>query len=374
MSDHLSATNNWYTVDNIDDIDSPALFVYEDRVKENIRLLKSIVKDSSRLRPHVKTNKMAEVCQLMMDEGITKFKCATIAEAEMLAALSAVDVLLAYQPVGPKVSRLIHLMKAYPVIHFSCLVDNEASALFLNEMAATNHLVIDVFIDLNIGMNRTGIKPADAYKLVDYINTLKNINLRGLHGYDGHIRDTDIVVRKQHTDSGFSKVEQLHADVKNKTGKDLIIVAGGTPTFPVHAARLNVECSPGTFVFTDWGYKHTLPDEPFDYAALVVTRVISIVDAQTICTDLGHKSVAAENPLPRVHFLNAPNAKPIGQSEEHLVLTVDYASQFKPGDVLYGVPVHICPTVALYEKASVVNNGIAEKEWKVIARNRFINI
>jgi D-threonine aldolase len=366
--------NNWYAVSNIDSIDSPALLVYEDRVKENIRLLKSIVKDSSRLRPHVKTNKMAEVCQLMIDEGITKFKCATIAEAEMLATLSAVDVLLAYQPVGPKVSRLIGLMKAYLVTHFSCLVDNEASALFLNETAETNHIVVDVFIDLNTGMNRTGIKPADAYRLIDYINKLRHINLKGLHGYDGHIRDTDIALRKQHTDAGFSEVEQLHADVKNKTGKDLIIVAGGTPTFPIHAERLNVECSPGTFVFTDWGYKHALPDEPFDYAALVITRVISIVDDHTICTDLGHKSVAAENPLPRVHFLNAPNAKPIGQSEEHLVLSVDDAAQFKPGNVLYGVPVHICPTVALYEKASVVNNGIVEKEWKVVARNRFINI
>ncbi|MFT3949120.1 MAG: D-TA family PLP-dependent enzyme [Agriterribacter sp.] len=365
---------NWYLVNNIDSIDSPALLIYEERVKENIRLLQNIVTDNARLRPHVKTNKMAEVCAMMMDAGISKFKCATIAEAEILAMLNAKDVLLAYQPVGPKVSRLINLIKAYPATHFACLTDNEQSARFLNETAGVNQIVLPVFIDLNTGMNRTGIKPTDANALVDYILSLPNLKLAGLHAYDGHIRDTDINIRKQNSNQAFSGVETLHNYVKNKAGYEVIIVAGGTPTFPVHAARNNVECSPGTFVFTDWGYKRGLPDEPFEYAALVVTRVISIVDNQTICTDLGHKSVAAENPLPRVHFLNAPEAQPVGQSEEHLVLKVTDASLYKAGDVLYGVPIHICPTVALYEKAFVVNNGKVEKAWKVVARNRYINI
>ena len=117
-----------------------------------------------------------------------------------------------------------------------------------------------------------------------------------------------------------------------------------------------------------------MPDEAFDYAALVLTRVISIVDAATICTDLGHKSVAAENPLPRVHFLNAPDAEPIGQSEEHLVLRVADAGQYRTGDVLYGVPVHICPTVALYNAADIVINNEATDQWKVIARDRTITV
>lgn len=371
MADNNS--NNWYIVNNIDSFDSPALLVYESRVKENIYLLQSIVGDNAKLRPHVKTNKMAEVCSMMLNAGISKFKCATIAEAEMLAIINAPDVLLAYQPVGPKVSRLINLIKAYPATLFSCLTDNKQSALFINEAAAANQIVTNVFIDLNIGMNRTGIKPPDAKILADYILTLPNLTLAGLHAYDGHIRDIDFAERKQNTDKAFSEVDDLHTYLRHKTGKEFTIVAGGTPTFPVHAQRRNAECSPGTFVFTDWGYKHGLPDEPFEYAAIVITRVISIVDDQTICTDLGHKSVAAENPLPRIHFLNAPEVQPIGQSEEHLVLKVDDASQFKIGDVLYGVPVHICPTVALHEKAFVVNNGSIDKEWKVIARNRYLN-
>lgn len=97
---------------------------------------------------------------------------------------------------------------------------------------------------------------------------------------------------------------------------------GGTPTFPMYAKRKDCECSPGTFVFWDWGYGNAYPDMPFKVAALLITRVISVLDEHHVCVDLGYKAVASESPLPRVFFLNHPEAKPISQSEEHLVLEV----------------------------------------------------
>ena len=366
---------SWFTIKNIDTIDSPALVIYKERVRQNIWLLKGMVNDNvALLRPHVKTNKITEVCSIMMEAGITKFKCATIAEAEMLAMIKAPDVLLSYQPVGPKANRLAALAEKYPSTIFSCVVDNIHAAEHLSNVFSEKKILLTVFIDLNTGMNRTGILPAYATQLFEAVELLPSIKVIGLHAYDGHIRDTDVNQRKHNVDSVFSKVAILAATIEAVAKKPLIIVAGGSPTFPVYAEQKNVECSPGTFIFWDWGYKHTMPDEPFEYAALVITRVISIVDEHTITTDLGHKSVAAENPFPRVHFLNAPEATPISQSEEHLVAKVPDAGLFKIGDVLYGVPVHICPTVALYEKAIVIENNKAVDEWKVIARDRKINI
>ncbi len=365
----------WYEIKNIDTIDSPALVIYKERVSENIRLLKSMVNnDVARLRPHVKTNKIAEVCTMMMDAGITKFKCATIAEAEMLAMIKAPDVLIAYQPVGPKVNRFLNLVVKYPSTRFSCLVDNFYTAERLSKLCVANNLSVDVFIDLNTGMNRTGILPSRALLLFEAVWKLPSIKIVGLHTYDGHIRDTDVSLRRQHVDRAYSNVIILAEAIEAISGSKLIIVAGGSPTLPIHAQRPNIECSPGTFIFWDWGYRHNMPDEPFDYAALVITRVISIIDEYTVTTDLGHKSVAAENPLPRVYFLNAPDTIPVTQSEEHLVVKVVDSSLYKVGDVWYGVPVHICPTVALYETAIIIENNTAADEWKVIARNRKISI
>jgi D-serine deaminase-like pyridoxal phosphate-dependent protein len=362
---------DWYHIQNVDSIDSPALVLYRERIQQNITTAVRMVKNIDLLRPHVKTNKIAEVCAMMMAAGISKFKSATIAEAEMLATLHAKDVLLAYQPVEPKAKRLLLLTQKYPGTTFSCLLDNAAAAAHLSHVFSGHN--IPVFIDLNVGMNRTGIKPADAFALYKHIQTLPGITIRGLHGYDGHINDTELNSRKEKSNRAFDEVFHVVEKIKGFSSQSLTIVAGGSPTFGAHVNR-NVECSPGTFVFWDWGYRSQLPDEPFDLAALVITRVISITDDKTITTDLGHKSIAAENPLPRVHFLNAPEAIAVAQSEEHLVVKVVDSSVYQPGDVLYGVPVHICPTVALYEQAVVVENNSATTTWKVVARDRKLTV
>jgi D-threonine aldolase len=366
--------SDWYTIDTIDQLDTPALVVYPDRVKENIRILKQFVPDLNRLRPHVKTNKCTEVCRLMMDQGIYKFKCATIAEAEMLALIDAPDVLLAYQPVGPKVSRLIELIQTFPNTLFGCLIDNPDSASWLSNQAEKKGLRISVYIDLNVGMNRTGILPEDALGLFTKCSLLKGIEINGLHAYDGHLRDTDLEIRRVKCDEGFRKAEALKKAIEKQTGQSMIIIAGGTPSFPIHAERQDVECSPGTFIFWDKGYQQLLPEQPFLFASLVVTRIISKPGDDIITVDLGHKAIASESPITnRVYFLNAPDVQPIGHSEEHLVLKT-IKNIYKVGDVLYGVPYHICPTVALHETMAVVENHQVTGNWDVVSRKRKISI
>ncbi|MCW3465919.1 D-TA family PLP-dependent enzyme [Chitinophaga nivalis] len=365
---------HWYTITNVSEIDSPSLVLYRDRVKDNILALKSMLNDTDRLRPHVKTNKMSEVCQMLLEAGIHKFKCATIAEAEMLAAVKAPDVLLAHQPVGPKVNRFFSLMTVSPDTVFSCIVDNAGTADILSAAASEANRQLEVLIDVNVGMNRTGIKPEKALELYRYLQTLPGLICRGLHVYDGHIRDVDLAARSKRVNECFEKVTPVIAGITAISGEPPRIVAGGSPSFPVHAGRMGVECSPGTFVFWDGLYKRILPDEPFDHAVLIVTRVISVLDDQLLCLDLGHKSVAAENPFPRVHFLNAPEAEAVSQSEEHLVMKVPDTRVYQVGDVWYGVPLHICPTVALHQHVHVIEAGMAGVKWKVTARDRMINV
>jgi D-serine deaminase-like pyridoxal phosphate-dependent protein len=367
-------TSDWYVIKNIEGIDTPSLVIYKDRVLENIRILKSFVADINNLRPHVKTHKSPEITKILIGEGITKFKCATIAEAEMLAMAGAKDILLAYQPVGPKASRLADLVRKYHTTKFSCLIDNVASAKHLSAVFEKIK-PIDIYIDLNAGMNRTGILPGEASKLYDDCTTLTGINIIGLHAYDGHIRDTDLAIRTKICHEAFTKVEIAVSEIEKKSGNKLIIVAGGTPTFPIHAKHKDVECSPGTFIYWDKGYQSILAEQPFLFAALVVTRIISKPNDETICVDLGHKSIASENPLNnRVYFLNEPELQAIGHSEEHMVLKTEKNNAYKVGDVLYGVPHHICPTVALHDEANIVVDHAVVDQWVTISRKRKITI
>ena len=365
---------NWYTINHVENIDSPALIVYKDRVQQNIQNVLTMVKDPAQLRPHVKTNKMLEVCRMMMEAGIRKFKAASIAEAEMLGMAGAADVILAYQPVKPKFLRLLNLIKAYPDTKYSCLVDNPGSLKMFSGMASEAGLTIDIFIDLNVGMNRTGIKPSDAYNLFNEVKSLAGVDFKGFHAYDGHIRDYDLTERIAHCDRDFKEAAELRNKIQ-RSGHDFpLLVAGGSPTFSIHSARHNTECCPGTFIFWDKGYHDALPEQDFHYAAMVLTRVISLPDEGKICIDLGHKSIASENDLQkRVYFPEYPDLKPFAQNEEHMVIEVGAKHEFKVGDVLFALPIHICPTVALYDRAQIVEEGNVIDTWKVIARDRMVN-
>src|SRR5688572_19568108 len=229
---------DWFNIQDIETLDTPAMVVYPERVDQNIRTLISMVGETSRLRPHVKTHKNPEVVHRLLRAGIVKYKCATIAEAEMLAQCGAPDVLLAYQPVGPKINRLIALIQQYPATSFSALTDNIPAAGDINREAELSGVTIKVYADLNVGMNRTGIAPGeDAVLLYKACAKLTNLKPVGLHAYDGHIRDKDFETRKQRCDEKFSEVENVAHTLMKSGFPTPVIIAGGSPSFSIHCNR-----------------------------------------------------------------------------------------------------------------------------------------
>ncbi|MDO6439841.1 D-TA family PLP-dependent enzyme [Cyclobacterium sp. 1_MG-2023] len=366
--------DNWFKLNHPEKIDSPALLVYLDRAKKNIEKVIQEVGTADRLRPHVKTNKSAEACLLMMDAGITAFKGATIAEIELLATVGAKDILMAYQPVGPKVDRFLTLVAEYPEVKFQCLIDHVDAAKALNEKALEAGQTIGVYIDLNAGTNRTGIAPgAAAEELFEELVAMEGLQVVGFHLYDGHLRDPDLKKREAACDAGFAPIAQMREKLEKKHHITLDVIAGGSTTFPFHSKRERITCAPGTFIYWDEGYASGLPEQSFLYAALVLCRVVSLPTSNYICVDLGYKAIASENPLDnRVKFLNAPELEPVSHSEEHLVLEAKEGHSYKIGDVLYAVPIHICPTVASYQEALVIQDGEQVASWKTLARDRRI--
>jgi D-threonine aldolase len=191
---------NWYEIENIAAIDSPALLIYKEHIQYNIDRAIGLAQSVGQLRPHVKTHKIKEVSLMLQSAGIKQFKCATIAEAEMLAITNAKDVLIAFPIIGPKTERLKALRQKYPNTQFSCLIDNAQSAKRLSDQMEAN--VLEVYIDLNIGMNRTGILPERALDLFKFCQNLTGIKIVGLHAYDGHIYDTNLARRTERANEG----------------------------------------------------------------------------------------------------------------------------------------------------------------------------
>lgn len=368
-------SDKWYQIENADEIPSPALLVYPDRIRENIRRMVEMTGSADRLRPHVKTHKMAEVIKLQVAAGIVKFKCATIAEMEMCAGAGGKDLLLAYQPVGPNALRLLKLSLKFPGVKFAAAVDQKRVVRALSDAFSEAGQNLGLMVDLDVGMHRTGIAPGPgALELYRLISESPGVEARGLHAYDGHNHTADLEERTREFNDYMVPVRQLRDDLEAAGLRVPCVVASGTPTFPLHAAAGDVECSPGTTLLMDFGYGDKFSDLPFEHAAALMVRVVSKPGEDLLCMDLGYKAVAAENPHPRVKIFDLPVSEFTNQSEEHLVARSERAGDFRVGDVLYGIPRHICPTVAHYAEAVVVENGRAVGRWEVTARNRKISV
>jgi D-serine deaminase-like pyridoxal phosphate-dependent protein len=365
--------NTWYKIKNENNLFSPSLIVYPERIEYNINKMTETAGDVSRLRPHVKTHKMPEIIGMQLRHGIEKFKCATIAEAEMTASCGAADILLAMQPVGPAIGRFFSLKQAYPNINISCIADSEEILHQLSETAVRLNSGLDIWLDINTGMNRTGVSPGDeAIRLYRLAATLPNLKAAGLHAYDGHIHEKNFNIRKQICDESFAPVQKMKEDLTRDGFTDIKIVAGGSPTFPVHASRKEVQTSPGTVILWDFGYSSSFADLNYRQAAILFTRVVSKPARDIVCIDLGHKAVGSEMPQPRIMIPGIDDLSIIGHNEEHMVIKTSRAEKMKPGDSFYAIPWHICPTVDRYDRVYVAVNSEVSAQWKVEARSRQI--
>ena len=194
----------------LDDIISPALIVNEAHVRHNVKTVIGKVGGPNRWRPHLKTTKMKWVWRILIEEGVRNFKVATTKEAEamiqlvheMLSLKDTVDVLVAYPLVGPNLRALGRLTQTPGAsqIKLSVLVECDRA---IDDVVALD-CGIGVFIDINPGMDRTGLayrqhsypdnRDGEAQHSLAEVDELimkaKSRNVfRGIHYYEGHISE-----------------------------------------------------------------------------------------------------------------------------------------------------------------------------------------
>jgi D-serine deaminase-like pyridoxal phosphate-dependent protein len=353
---------------------SPSLLVYPKIIERNIEAMIRVAGSPERLRPHCKTHKMREVIAMQLQRGITKHKCATLAEAEMLAECGVKDILLAYNVVGPNIARVVRLLQRWPDVHFACTGDHPAPVAALGAAVASIGKTVDVLLDIDVGMHRTGITPGpQAIELYRSFTKTPGIRPGGLHAYDGHNHQHDLGERRTAAQEVWRIASSFRDELVRHDLPVPRIVMGGTPTFPC-LAEINdpaVELSPGTVLLHDAGYGTNYPDLPFEPAAKVLTRVISRPGPNRLTLDVGHKAIAGDPPAGRrVFFPDLPEAKAIMHNEEHLVLETPEADRYQPGDALLAIPIHICPTCALHKEAYAIDGDQVIGTWRVASRDR----
>lgn len=366
-----------YDVADLSNLLSPSLVLLHEVMESNLAEMIRVAGDPARLRPHCKTHKMSRVTEFELTLGITKHKCATFAEADMLARAGAKDIVLAYNPVGPNVKRTIDFVQQWPDVQFAVTADHAGPIRTLNDAARNANIQLSVLLDIDTGMHRTGVLSLEmARSLYGTIHNATNLVAAGLHVYDGQNHQTDLAERTHAVNSAWQAVDYVRERMIESDMPVPRIVVGGTGSFPIFAAMNDpaIELSPGTPVLYDAGYTRMFPDLNFKPAALILTRVISKPGEgklNLLALDAGNKSVGADPALEhRIVFPELGEVEFVAHNEEHLVIRTPEADAFSPGDELLAIPGHICPTSALHEEVYVVKNGRVVDSWKVDARHR----
>lgn len=369
--------NYSYSFAGTSDLITPALIYYRDLIQNNMETAIRTAHGANRLWPHIKSHKMADMIRLSIQHGITRFKCATIAEAEVAASCGSSHVIVAYPLTGPNISRFIKLSEAFPHTQFYAIGDDLEMLSRLGHYARSSGSDATVLADVNLGMNRTGVPLPDLAHFCQACAELPGITLKGLHCYDGHRTEHEYDIRKKHTAETDDTLQTIFDDLQREIPLCSIIILGGTPSFPCHTGFPGAFFSPGTLFIYDYGYSRKFPDLPYTPAAAILTRVVSHPQKGVFTLDLGYKGIAADPEGSRGKLLGITNCEELFQSEEHWVFRMKSGHEDERpgiGTELFVIPTHICPTSALYSEAVVVENGNITAYWPVSARDRKITI
>jgi D-serine deaminase-like pyridoxal phosphate-dependent protein len=362
-----------HRVTGVEDVLTPALVVYPDIVASNIaRTLQLLGGDADRWRVHIKTAKLAYTLRMLIERGVRNFKCATTLELLVACRSGAADVLVAFPVMGANARRVREIADQFPGIHISVLAENQEQVLQWQGGA------VGVFLDINPGMNRTGVEPGDGNKVVDLARGIAEAGLefRGLHYYDGQYGGVGERERTAASHAGYDRLLELVNQIKQSGVSVPEVITAGTPTFP---SSLTYEgfrgggfihrVSPGTIVYCDASSLAELPNYGYAPAVLVMTRVVSHPHHGIVTCDAGHKAVSADAGVPTCVVVGHSELTPLKPSEEHLPLSVkEEKRRPQVGETLYLIPRHVCPTVNNFDSALLVRNGEIVAAENVSAR------
>lgn len=365
-----------YRLSSIEEVLTPALLVYPNFIASNIeRTVALLDGDASRWRVHIKTAKLGHTLRMLIERGVRNFKCATTLELLVACQEGAGDVLLAYPSIGANALRAREIAERFPEVRISVLAENDEQ---IHQWIGSR---VGVFLDINPGMNRTGIEQERSQHVLSLVRAIGNAGLdfRGLHYYDGQYGALDESARTEAAHRGYDSLLKLTVEIERDGVPVPEVVTAGTPTLfssrsyePFRGKGFIHRVSPGTIVYCDATSLCQIPSQ-YGYrpAVLILSRVVSRPRAGTITCDAGHKAVSADSGVPTCLVMGHPELTPLSPSEEHLPLALEErTASLEVGEALYLLPRHVCPTVNNFDCALLVANSRIQSVEKVSARGR----
>lgn len=344
-----------FRIAGIEQLLTPALIIAGDAVDSNIAAAIKLAGDPNRLRPHVKTAKLQRTIRRYVEFEINQCKCATTREFEVACAAGMRDVLVSYPMMGRNAQRIHEIAARYPDVAVSVLVDHR------DQIAQWDRFT-GIFIDVNPGMDRTGISPEQQESAVELVHAIVGSGrvFRGLHYYDGHLGSHEFEKRKSLAIHGYEQLARLGAAIDDAGISVGEVITSGTFVFmfanECHSlthASWTLRVSPGAAIYGDTNVMQNLPGEfGFRPAMVVATRVVSHPRADLITCDAGLKAVAGFAGLPNCAVIGRPELVPQRMSEEHLTLQAPAGAALPAlGTILYLVPRHAGLTVNNFDFA-----------------------
>ncbi|TFG14953.1 MAG: hypothetical protein EU535_02500 [Promethearchaeota archaeon] len=351
-----------------EEIPTPALVLNYNIMVENIQNMAKFAKEHNiDHRPHVKTHKCPIIAHMQIKAGCKGITVAKVGEAEVFAQTGLDDIFIANQVIVP--NHIDRLAKLNKYIKIRCAVDSQKNILDLSNIAAKNNTTLNVFLDVNLGLGRSGVEPGEpALEMANFIKKTPNIELVGLMGYEGHLTPMmNLDQKEKMANECFKKIVDTR-DLLNKNGFNVNdITTSGSGTYRYAAVYDGItEIRPGTYIFSDEHLQ--MIEKEFKIAVTILGTIQNQTGKKEFTTDAGAKAIATGDGKPE--FKDIPKSKIRVMNEEHTQFKAIGVDNLEIGQKIEFIPAHICTSVNLYDYIHVVKDNNYVGKWKIYARGK----
>jgi D-serine deaminase-like pyridoxal phosphate-dependent protein len=360
-------------------LDTPCLVLDEEILRQNIQTMQAhAAAFGKQIRPHAKTHKCSHIAQLQMEAGCIGICVAKVSEAEVLVEKGLKGILITSPVVTDyKVERLMDCAVNDPGL--TVVVDNPANARKLDEAARKRSFNLNVLVDLDPGMGRTGVPFPEGLAMGRLVASLPSLRLRGVQCYAGHVQHIPSFEERRQASLDWMKQAAGVVGQFRQSGLPCDIFTGaGTGTYEVDCQIPELtDLQVGSYTMMDAEYLNIGSSlnpsrfEEFPPALTLLTTVISANHPDWVTVDAGLKALYHHGGTPYVLHPAGPGLEYEWRGDEHgRILLQKSTLKLSNGDVLEMVVSHCDPTVNLFDELYVTRNNVVTEIWPIDIRGR----